>query len=291
MSDHLLRLLTNDGYLRAAAAQTTDLCEKLRSGHRTDPTATVAVSQLATAAALCSSLLKGRQRLGLLIEANGPLGKLHAETDAAGNLRATVKNPTPGLPPKNERFDVAGAIGHAGFLHVIKDLGMKEPYRGMVQLMTSEIAQDLAYYFATSEQTPSSVVLGAQLAGNGAVAAAGGLLIQVLPGCPEGHLVQLEQRLAVAPPFTEQLRSGKTPDVILGELFNFIPHTLHGETPLNLRCNCSRGYTLNLLGSLSSEELTELTQDGGIATVTCEYCRKEYRFNREDITQLMAQSH
>ena len=182
MSDHLVRLITRDGSLRACAADTTLLAEECRRRQQTDPTATVALGRVVTAAALCGSLLKGTQRLALIVEGNGPLHRLQAETDAHGRVRATVKVPVAGLPPREGRFDVAGAVGHAGFLQVVKDLGMKEPYRGMVQLATSEIGEDLAYYFATSEQTPSTVALGVELGREAEVAAAGGFLLQLLPG-------------------------------------------------------------------------------------------------------------
>ncbi|MDH3998034.1 MAG: Hsp33 family molecular chaperone HslO, partial [Desulfuromonadales bacterium] len=163
MSDHLIRIISEDGAIRASIADTTLLCEETRRRQQSDPTATVAVGRLATAAALTGSLLKGQQRIALTLEGNGPLGRVQAEADALGQVRASLKVAVAGLPPRDGRFDVAGAIGRAGFLHVVKDLGLKEPYRGMVQLQSSEIAEDMAYYFTTSEQTPSSVALGVEL--------------------------------------------------------------------------------------------------------------------------------
>ena len=163
MTDHLIRVLTLDGAIRVSVAATTALVEEVRLRQQSDPTATVAIGRLATAAALMGSLLKGDQRIGLTIEGNGPLQRIQAETDAHGRVRATAKVPRAELPPLDGRFDVAGAVGHAGFLHVVKDLGLKEPYKGTVQLVSSEIAEDLAYYFTTSEQTPSSVALGVEL--------------------------------------------------------------------------------------------------------------------------------
>ncbi|MDX9709201.1 MAG: Hsp33 family molecular chaperone HslO, partial [Trichloromonas sp.] len=163
MTDHLVRILSKDGSLRAVAAATTNLTESIRRRQGTDPTATVALGRLVAGAALMGALLKGDQRLALMIEGSGPLQRLHAETDAFGHVRGSIKNPIAGLPPKADRFDVAGAVGKAGFLHVVKDLGLKEPYRGMVQLYSSEIAEDLAYYLTTSEQVPSTVGLGVAL--------------------------------------------------------------------------------------------------------------------------------
>ncbi len=211
MNDHLIRILSADGSLRATAAVTTRLVEEIRRRQGTDPTATVALGRLVSGAALMSSLLKDDQRLGLMIEGNGPLQKLHAETDAAGHVRGSVKVPVAGLPLREGTFDVAGAIGRAGFLHVVKDLGLKEPYRGMVQLYRSTVAQDLAYYFTTSEQVPSTVALGAFVEPDGRVSAAGGFMVQALPGGDEALLTRLEERLTTLPPHHRPAAGGAGP--------------------------------------------------------------------------------
>lgn len=282
MDDHLIRVVTADGTLRATAATTGRLVEETRLKQGTDPTATVALGRLLTGAALLGSLLKGRQRLALMVEGNGPLQKLHAETDAFGAVRGSVKNPVAGLPPKNGLFDVAGAVGRAGFLHVVKDLGLGEPYRGMVQLATSEIAEDLAHYLTTSEQTPSSVALGVSLEGEGTVGSAGGFLVQALPGGDEAFLALLEERLREFPPVTRLLGEGVPPLGILERLFEGVPIKLQGETPLVFRCSCSREQTLRILRSLGQDERVRLREEGG-ATVTCEFCREVYRFSPEEI--------
>ena len=202
MKDHMIRILTRDGSLRATAAVTTNLVEEIRLLQGSDPTASVALARLVTGAALMGSLLKGEQRLALQVEGNGPLHKLFAESDAEGHLRASLKNPVAGLPPRDDRFDVAGAVGRAGFLHVYKDLGLGEPYHGMVQLQSSEIGDDLAYYLTTSEQVPSSVALGVELAADGSVAAAGGFIVQALPPGDIPQIAGLEAQLRRMPPST-----------------------------------------------------------------------------------------
>src|SRR5210317_800389 len=244
MSDHMIRVLTLDGAIRVSVASTTSLVEEVRRRQQTDPTATVAIGRLATAAALMGSLLKGQQRVGLTIEGNGPLQRLQAETNAHGQVRATVKVPIAGLPPRDGRFDVAGAIGHAGFLHVIKDLDLKEPYRGMVQLVSSEIAEDLAYYFTTSEQTPSSVALGVELGQQAEVVAAGGFLLQLMPDADETVADQLVERLAALPPTTTLLRQGLSPEAIAERLLESDPYRILGSTELGFTCNCSQRQTL-----------------------------------------------
>ena len=286
MKDHLIRILTVDGSLRATAAVTTDLVEETRRRQGTDPTATVAIGRLATGAALLGSLLKGEQRLALTVEGNGPLQKLHAETDADGHLRASIRHPVAGLPPRENSFDVAGAVGRAGFLHVVKDLGLKEPYRGVVQLHTSEIAEDIAYYLTTSEQTPSSVALGVALAADGSVAAAGGFLIQAMPGSDDALIPLLEQRLTTLPPVSALLRDGVGPAAILDHLFADIPYHRKGETELVFRCSCSRQQVRRVLLALGKEELQQLASRAEATTVTCEFCKEPYAFPPDELTRL-----
>ncbi|MBW2503083.1 MAG: Hsp33 family molecular chaperone HslO [Deltaproteobacteria bacterium] len=288
MPDHLTRVLSLDGTLRACAAETTGLVEEIRKRQRTDPTATVAIGRLATGAALMSSLLKGRQRLGLIIEGNGPLKKLQAEANAAGDVRAKVKNPGPGLPPKNGRFDVAGAVGQAGFLHVIKDLGLKEPYRGMVQLQTSEVAEDLAYYFSVSEQTPSSVAIGVELGAQFEVSVAGGFMLQLMPETDLNRINVLEERLALLPPTTSLLREGCSPSALLADLLEGIPYQVLAETPLRFSCLCSPDQSGKLLQMLGAEDLDRLLAEQGEATVTCEYCKQSYHFDRTALAAIKA---
>jgi molecular chaperone Hsp33 len=282
-SDHSLRILASDGSLRATAAITTNLVEEIRRLQKTDPTATVALGRLLSGAALLGSLLKGAQRLVLTVEGNGPLQKLHAETDAAGHLRGNVKNPQSGLLPGPEGFPVAQAVGRAGFLHVTKDLGLKEPYRGMVMLSSSEIAEDLAHYLVTSEQTPSSVALGVFVEEDGRVSAAGGFMVQAMPGAPEETIARLEERLAVLPPPTALLRQGLSPAQILAEIFQGISYQPQVSTPLVFRCNCSRRQLLRLLWTLGADELRTLRDDEEEIVVTCEFCKATYQFSAEEL--------
>jgi molecular chaperone Hsp33 len=284
----MIRVLTLDGAIRVSVAATTFLVEEVRRRQQTDPTATVAVGRLATAAALMGSLLKGEQRIGLTVEGNGPLQRIQAETDALGHVRATLKVAHAGLPPRNGRFDVAGAIGHAGFLHVIKDLDLKEPYRGMVQLVSSEIAEDLAYYFTTSEQTPSSVALGVELGQQAEVVAAGGFLLQLMPDADDTVVERLSEHLAKLPPTTRMLRQGLSPEAIAERLLESYPYRILGSTALKFTCNCSQRQTLNLLRTLGADELDRLIEEDGGASVTCEYCKEVYTVTAKVLGQLRA---
>ena len=277
MSDQMIRALTLDGAIRVSVAETTVLVEEIRRRQQTDPTASVAIGRLATAAALMGSLLKGQQRIGLTIEGNGPLQRLQAEADAHGRVRASLKVATAGLPPREGRFDVAGAVGHAGFLHVVKDLDLKEPYRSMVQLVSSEIAEDLAYYFTTSEQTPSSVALGVELGQSAEVVAAGGFLLQLMPGADEALADHLSDRLKTLPPTTSMLRQGLSPSAIVDRLLEDLPYQTLATTPLVFSCSCSLQQTLRLLRSLGAKELDQLIEEDNGASVTCEYCKGVHR--------------
>lgn len=286
MTDHMIRILTLDGAVRVSVAATTVLVEEVRRRQQTDPTATVAVGRLTTAAALMGSFLKGEQRAGLTVEGNGPLQRIQAETDAHGHIRATLKVARAGLPPRDGRFDVAGAVGRAGFLHVVKDLDLKEPYRGMVQLVSSEIAEDLAYYFSTSEQTPSSVALGVELGQQAEVTAAGGFLLQLMPDAGDTVAERLTARLADMPPTTTMLRQGLTPEAIAGRLLEGFPYRIIDSTKLEFACNCSQRQILNLLRTLGADELDRLIEEDDGASVTCEYCKEAYTVTADALLEL-----
>jgi molecular chaperone Hsp33 len=287
MKDHLVRILTSDGSMRAVAAITTALVEETRRRQGTDPTATVALGRLLTGAALMGSLLKGEQRLALMIEGNGPLRKLHAETDARGHVRGSVKNPVSGLPLREGKFDVAGAIGRAGFLHVIKDLGLKEPYRGMVQLYRSTVAQDLAYYFTASEQIPSTVALGVYVEPDGSVSVAGGFMVHAMPGGDEALVPLLEKRLYDLPSTTTLLREGQGPLQILERLFSGVPFSVRATTDLFFRCSCSRQQVRAMLLGLEEGERRELAEREEETVVTCEYCKESYHFSKAELAGLI----
>ena len=287
MTDHLIRVISPDGLFRAAAAVTTDLVATICEKQQTDFTATVALGRLLTGGALLGCLLKGEQRLALVIEGNGPLGKLSVEADAKGRIRGTIRNPIAGLPPDGDHFDVAGAVGRAGFLHVWKDLGLKEPYQSMVQLQSSEIAEDLAWYLTSSEQIPSSIGLGVELDAEGRVAVAGGFLVQSLPPGDAGQVEVLAERIKNLPPTTSMLRQGLSPTEILARLFGSAEFQVEQKVPLKFFCPCTRRQIEQMLIGLGRQELTSLRDDQDPVDVVCEYCRKHYTFDREQMGKLI----
>jgi len=287
MQDQLVRVVSQDGLLRAAAVVTTSLVSDVCERHQTDLTATVALGRLVTGGALLSCLLKGKQRLALMIEGSGPLGKMSVEADADAKVRGSIRNPSANLPPKEGRFDVAGAIGRAGFLHVWKDLGLKDPYQSMVQLQTSEIAEDLAWYLSNSEQVPSSIGLGVELGEDGGVAVAGGFLVQSLPPGNEEQIGGVIERIEKMPPITTMLKEGRTPIEVLSSIFDDVGFGVQQELPVSFFCPCNDKQIEGMLISLGREELSRLSEEQENIEVICEYCRKKYQFEQEDIKKLL----
>ncbi|GAB4168345.1 MAG: Hsp33 family molecular chaperone HslO [Geothermobacteraceae bacterium] len=283
--DVMIRVLADDGSVRAMAADTTGIVRQLQQQHGTDPVATIALGRLATGAALLAALLKQGQRLALMVEGNGPLKRLSAEVEADGSLRATIREPHCGSLPESGS-PVANAVGRAGFLHVIRDLGMKEPYRSLVQLQTSEIGEDLAWYLTSSEQVPSAVSLAVLLDEQGVVSAAGGFIVQAMPECDESRLEALEQTIQSLPPTSELLGKGRTPQELLGLVLADLPHHLVMEQKLRLSCRCNLRQIVAMLRALPEDERRELAGRDEPAEVTCEYCRKVYRFTPEELSGL-----
>lgn len=284
--DQLVRVISPDGCFRGLVAVTTGVVRDICARQQTDLTASVALGRLITGGALMAGLLKGDQRLSLEIEGNGPIGKIGVEADARGRLRGTIRNPVAGLPPRQERFDVAGAIGKAGFLTVCKDLGLKETYRSMVQLQTSEVAEDLAWYLANSEQVPSSLGLGVEIDAQAGIAAAGGFLIQTLPPENQAKIDGLINRIAALPPVTTLLREGRSPEEILARLFAGSDFMVHEQQPLSFFCPCSRTRIERMLTGLGRAELDSLAAQQATTTVRCEFCAMEYGFTREQLQRL-----
>ncbi len=286
--DCLLRVVSQDRCFRGLVAVTTDTVRTICKKQQTDLTATVALGRLLTGGALMAGLLKGRQRLSLVVEGNGPIGKMGVEADAEGRLRGTIRHSVAGLPPRNEKFDVAGAIGRAGFLTVTKDLGLKEPYQSMVQLQTSEIGEDLAWYLTSSEQVPSSLGLGVEFNADGDVAAAGGFMIQVLPPELPEKIEELVERIESMPPISSMLREKVAPTDILQQIFDADNFPASEVIPLSFHCLCNRSQIEQMLAGLGSDELISLAEQQQFTSVRCEYCRTEYLFAAVELKKLTA---
>ena len=287
MEDYLVRIMTKAGNIRALACSTTNLVDEARVRHGTLPTASAALGRALTGGALMGALMKTGQRVALTFEGNGPLKKIIVEAESNGAVRGYVGVPDVHLVREDGKLDVAGALGKAGFLTVTKDLGLKEPYRGMVQLYTSEIAEDLAYYFTESEQTPSAVALGVYVESDTSVSAAGGFLIQSLPPQDEQMIDLLMSRIGNLPPVTQLLREGKLPEDILESLFSGVPYDILEKRALSFKCFCSREKIERILISLGREELLKMAEQSEDTQVRCEFCRHLYIFNKTDISRML----
>jgi molecular chaperone Hsp33 len=287
VSDYLVRIISKSGKVRALACVTTGLVNELCHRHNTLPTASAALGRALTGGALLGALLKTGQRVALKFEGNGPLQKILVEADSSGAVRGCVGNPHVHLPERNGKLDVAGALGRAGFLTVTKDLGLKEPYRGTVQLFSSEIGEDLALYLTESEQIPSAVGLGVFVETDNSVAAAGGFLIQALPPSDDAAVDSLMKTIAALPPISELLRTGRTPEQLLDLLFKDIPYDILERRTLAFACSCSREKIERVLLSMGRQELTELMTQQELVTVDCEFCREWFQFDRQALQALL----
>ncbi|MCX7634765.1 MAG: Hsp33 family molecular chaperone HslO [Syntrophales bacterium] len=287
--DYVIRVLSADGGVLGLACVTTGLVEVARSLHETAETATAALGRALTGGALMAALLKRDQRLAIKIEADGPLKKIIVEADSDGAVRGFVGDPTVNLPPRGEKIDVSGAVGKNGYLTVIKDLGAKEPYSGVVKLRTGEIAEDLAYYFAVSEQIPTALALGVFVTTSGAVGAAGGFLVQTMPPVDEGRVDELIKGITRMDPVTKMLREGLKPEDMIAAIFNGIPYRTLESKALRFRCHCHRERIERVIISLGAAEISSLLADVGETTVTCEFCRRAYHFSRADLEGILAE--
>lgn len=286
MTDYIVRVIARHDNVRGLACITTQLVREACRRHDVYPTAAVALGRALTGGALMGALMKTGQRTALKFEGNGPLGKILVEADSEGGVRGYVGNPHVDLPPADGKFDVAGALGKAGLLTVTKDLRMKEPYRGIVHLYTSEIAEDIAYYLLESEQIPSAVGLGVFADASG-ITAAGGFLIQSLPPANETVIDTLARRIETLPPVTEMLHSGLTPEEILDKIFEGIPIDILEKRALTFRCTCNRERFSKALIALGRKELEALIQRHEPVELTCEFCRKPYVFDVESLQALI----
>jgi len=287
LKDYLVRIMARDVNMRGVACVTTNLVDEARKRHGTSRTASAALGRALTGGALFGSLLKKEQRVALRFEGNGPLKKILVEADSRGAVRGYVGVPGADLPPRNGKLDVAGVLGKKGLLVVTKDLRMKEPYSGMVELRSGEIAEDLAYYLAESEQIPSAVALGVYVDSDNTVTAAGGFMVQSFPPRNEKIVEQVIGHIGKIPPVTELLRMGKTPEQVLEEIFEGIPFDFLLQHDLSFECGCSRERVERALITLGREEIATIMENLGEADVKCEFCLQSYHLSRRDLRGLL----
>ena len=290
MSDQLVRAISKDGFVKAVAVSTRDLTERARQIHKTLPVATAALGRTLAAASMMGNALKGDgASVTLQIKGGGPLGKILAVSDNEGNVRGTVDNPAVDIPLRPDgKLDVGSAVGCDGILTVIRDLNMKEPYVGSVGLLGGEIAEDLAAYFVESEQIPTACGLGVLVDRDQSVLAAGGYLIQLLPGAGEDVISKVEGGVMAAGSVTGLLRENDDPEAILRKVLSDFDLDILEKSPVEYRCYCSRERMERALISLGPQQLESLIEEQGSAELRCQFCDNVQTFTRQQLEALLS---
>ncbi|MBS5065291.1 MAG: Hsp33 family molecular chaperone HslO [Hungatella hathewayi] len=287
MTDYIIRATAADGEIRAFAATTRDLVEEARSAHNTSPVATAALGRLLTAGSMMGSMMKGEDDLlTIKIQGDGPIGGLTVTADSRGDVKGYVFEPSVMLPPNAQgKLDVGGALG-VGVLSVIQDTGMKEPYVGQTILVSGEIAEDLTYYYATSEQIPTSVALGVLMNRDNTVRQAGGFIIQLMPGASDEMIGRLESRLAEISSITSLLDAGQSPEEILEHILGEFNLCITERMDTRFTCRCDKARVEKALISIGKKDLQEMIDDGKPIEVNCHFCNKNYTFEVEELEEL-----
>ena len=289
MKDYLIRGIDNMGMIRFFAINTTSLVEKARKIHNTSPTATAALGRALTAAAILGVTLKNKDDiLTFKIKGDGPIGNIVTVSNNSGKVKGYVDNPYADLPTRSDgKLDVGGLVGKNGQLAVIKDLGLKEPYIGFTNLVSGEIAEDLANYFYTSEQQPTAISLGVLVDTDISVRAAGGYMLQLLPGVEDEAIDKIENILKNAKPISKLIDEGLTPEDILKELFGEFGVNVLDKIEVEFDCDCSKNKIEKALISLGNDELEKIIEEDGKAEVVCHFCNTKYNFTKEELLSLL----
>lgn len=284
----MVRATAAGAQIRAFAVNTRELTEEARAAHNASPVVTAALGRLMTGALMMGSMLKGEKDiLTLQIRGTGPVHGLTATADAAGHVKGYADNPQAMMPPNSVgKLDVGGVIG-AGVLHVMKDMGLKEPYVSTITLQTGEIADDLTYYFAASEQVPSVVALGVLMNRDNTVRQAGGFIVQLMPFTSEEIISRLEEKLTKITSVTELLEEGKTPEELLESVLGELGLEITDRMPVSFRCDCSRERVEKVLLSLGKKDLQEMIDEGKEVELHCHFCNRNYTFSVEEVERLM----
>lgn len=291
MNDYIVRATAANHQIRAFAATTRNLVETARAAHNTSPVATAALGRLLTGGVMMGAMMKNEKDvLTIQIKCDGPIQGLTVTADVNGNVKGYVENPMVMLPPsKKGKLDVATALG-LGVMNVIKDMGLKEPYLGQTILVTSEIAEDLTYYFATSEQVPSSVGLGVLMEKDNTVKQAGGFIVQVMPFIEEEVLAKLEENIGKIESVTEMLDKGYTPEQILETVLDGMDVEYTDTLPANFHCNCSKERVEKALISIGRKDIKEMIDDGKPIEMHCHFCNTSYEFSVEELKEILVKS-
>ncbi|MED2971573.1 MULTISPECIES: Hsp33 family molecular chaperone HslO [unclassified Fictibacillus] len=292
MSDYLIKALAFDGQIRAYAMSGSEMVGEAQRRHQTWPTASAALGRSMMASTMMASMLKSdKHKMTVKIEGGGPIGAIVVDAAPSGHTRGYVTNPQVHFDlNQHGKLDVARAVGKNGFLSVVKDLGLRDNFTGQVPLVSGEIGDDFTYYFAASEQVPSSVGVGVLVNPDNSILAAGGFVIQVLPNASDTIIDLLEERISAIPPISKLVEKGLTPEEILFELLGKENVKILDKMPVSFQCTCSRDRIANALVSLGREEIRSIIEDEGQAEAHCHFCNETYLFAEDELEELYNES-
>ncbi|MRG88194.1 Hsp33 family molecular chaperone HslO [Salinibacillus xinjiangensis] len=287
MSDYLVRATAFDGAVRAFAVQSTETVNEAARRQDTWATASAALGRTITISAMMGAMLKGKDQITVKVEGNGPIGAIVADSNANGEVRGYVHNPHVDFDLNDKgKLDVRRAVGTEGFISVVKDLGLRDNFTGQTPIVSGEIGEDFTYYFATSEQVPSAVGAGVLVNPDLSILAAGGFIIQLMPGASDETITLLEERIQQIPPISSMIRSGKTPEEILETILEGGNVNFLDSHPISFSCKCSRERIANAISGLGNEEIQAMIEEDQGASATCHFCNESYEFSVEDLEKL-----
>lgn len=291
MEDYLLKAVDNTQQVRIMLARTTRLVEEARCRHNTSLTASAALGRVLTAAVMMGSDMKGEKDITTIrINGNGPCGPIIATADSAGNVRGLISEPAADVEPLYPgKLAVGNLVGKDGFLEVSKDLGLQQPFVGKVSLVSGEIGEDIASYYLNSEQIPALVAVGVLVAPDLTIQAAGGLIIQALPGASDEMLELVEKNVLNMPQISTIINTGNSLEESLAEILKDVPYRVVGKQPVHFKCTCNRDRLKAILASLSDEELQNIYEQEGKLEAVCNFCREVYTYALEEIEELKKQ--
>lgn len=287
-NDYIVKALAYEGQIRAYSALTTESVQEAQSRHYTWPTASAALGRTMTATLMMGAMLKGDQKLTVTVDGQGPIGKIITDADASGHVRGYVTHPQTHFPLNSVgKLDVSRAVGTNGALTVVKDVGMKDYFSGSSELVSGELGDDFTYYFAKSEQVPSSVGLGVLVNPDNSIKAAGGFIIQVMPGAEEKTINKLETAINNMTPVSKLIDQGLTPEEILYEILGEDEVQILEEMPASFECNCGHEKFLNAIKGLGQAEIESMINEDHGAEAECHFCRNKYQYTENELQELL----
>ena len=291
MKDYLIKALGYEGQVRAYAVSTTDTVGEAQRRHYTWPTASAALGRAMTAGVMMGGMLKGEEKLTIKIEGGGPIGSILVDSNAKGEVRGYVTHPQTHFDLNEQgKLDVRKAVGTDGLLTVVKDIGLRDYFSGQVPLVSGELGEDFTYYFVTSEQVPSLVGGGVLVNPDNSILAAGGFIIQLMPGTSEDTISKIEKRLSTITPVSKMIQSGMTPEEILTEILGEGNVNILEKMDVQFSCQCSRERIANALISLGQAEIRDIIETEGQAEAHCHFCNQTYQFSKEELEELEAET-